>query len=644
MKKKKRASHLTLWIQQFPILSNQVERDSALIIRKVAAANNATIVVLVEPLTTNAITRSDEIAQTLITELQQSLIDQNRSRTFGIEMAIQKIQQQLTTNTENKKFEDKPVVAIACIEVLEDQAIIGLVGTTHCFLRDGNELFSLTTEGHAAAAPIGATNTPTAVRFFNTNLRDQQLLLTTSTTRFDESLEEIMTTKNTLENTWSDIVNYVRDIPHASAVLLTWQSSQSESTQGSIHKSVNSYKDSTKSLRPTNFVSLQKLLMRPIKRGLKNWKVILLSLAFFLGLLPLYTNMQNAGRIDFWNQYDQLVLDIQILSREAINNSDESDSLSETKSYLNSALAQIKTGLSITPNDKELSQLEDEILDRLNTVKISREVTSLTTLITFNENYQTTHEMTTIVFGGGRLWTIDQASGQVLRSSLERTNYSTIIYQQGGTYQGTPADSPLSITWDELRDRLIILDINGAFFAYKNTHDGLPRPLGLPRIMPAKQILEITVFQNLLFAVDSEGLLSLYKLELNAIRPNSESLLSQFIPNVISINLDGSGNPLLLTSEELISLQLTNSIALKTEPIPPINSATALATDPSHAYAYVAEPDQRRILVVNTDHAILGIYRHPVFVEIIDIASDDETLYLLTKSKILRFVKIFEGE
>ena len=635
---------MTLWIQQFPMPSNQVERDSALVIRKVAAANNATIVVLVEPLTANAITRSDEIAQALITELQQSLIDRNRSRTFGIEMAIQSIQQQLTTNTQNKKFEDKPVVAIACIEVLEDQAIIGLVGTTHCFLRDGDELFSLTTEGHAAAAPIGATNTPTAIRFFNTNLRDQQLLLTTSTTRFDESLEEIMTTKNTLENTWTDIVNYVRDIPHASAVLLTWQSGQSESTQSSTQESANTYKDSTKSPHPTNFISPKKLLIRPIKRGLKNWRLILLSLVFFLGLFPLCTNIQNAGRIDFWNQYDQLVLDIQILSTEALSNSDKSDSLSETKSYLNSALVHIKTGLSITPNDKELSQLENEVLDRLNTVKISREVTSLTTLITFNENYQTTHEMTTIVFGGGRLWSIDQAGGEVLRSNLERTDYSTIIYQQGDTYQGTPADSPLSITWDELRNRLIILDRNGTFFAYKNTHDGLPRPLGLPRTMPANQILEITVSQNLLLAVDSEGLLSLYKLELNALRPNSKSLPSQFIPNVISINLDESGSPLLLTSAEFMSIQLTNPITMKTKPIPPINSATALTTDPTHAFAYVAEPGQRRILVVGTDHALLGIYRHPVFVEIIDIASDDENLYLLTKSKILRFIKIFEGE
>ena len=57
--------YLTLWIQQFPILSNQVERDSAVIIRKVPAANNATIVVLVEPLTAEAITQSDEIAQLL---------------------------------------------------------------------------------------------------------------------------------------------------------------------------------------------------------------------------------------------------------------------------------------------------------------------------------------------------------------------------------------------------------------------------------------------------------------------------------------------------------------------------------------------------------------------------------------------------
>ena len=624
-----------------------MERDSALVIRKVAAANNATIVVLVEPLTVTAINRLDEIAQTLITELQQSLIDQNRSRTFGIEMAIQNIQQRLTTNTQNQQFEDKPVVAIACIEVLEDQAIIGLVGTMHCFLRDGDELFSLTTEGHAAAAPIGATNTPTAVRFFNTNLRDQQLLLTTSTTRFDESLEEIMTKKDTLENTWADIVNYVRDIPHASAVLLTWQTSQSEYTQGSIEASVNAYKDSRKSTHLTKSTSLKKAFITPIKTVFKNWKLISLSLAFFIGLLPLYANIQSAGRIDFWNQHNQLVLDIQILSREAISNSDKSDSLSETRSYLSSALVQIKTGLSITPDDKELSQLETEILDRLDTLEISREVTSLQTLVTFKEEEeedQTTRQITTIAFGGGRLWSIDQSNGQVLESNLKKTEYSAVIYHRGDTYQGTPADIPLSIAWDELRERLIILDANGTFFAYRNARNGLPRPLGLPRNMSANQILKITVSKNSLLTVDSEGLLSMYKLELNALRPNVELLLPQSIPDVLSINLGTSGNPLLLTSTKFTSLELENQIVLEIEPAPPIKLATTLATDPVHVFAYVVEPEQRRILVVDTEHTLIGIYRHPIFAEIIDITSDNEALYLLTKSKILRFVKIFEGE
>gem|GEM_PF-2384009 len=636
--------YLTLWIQQFPILSNQVERDSALIIRKVVAANNATIVVLVEPLTADAINRSDEIAQTLITELQQSLIDQNRSRTFGIEMAIQNMQRRLTTNTQNQHFEDKPVVAIACIEVLEDQAIIGLVGTTHCFLRDGNELFSLTTEGHAAAAPIGATNTPAAVRFFNTNLRDQQLLLTTSTTRFDESLEEIMTKKNTLENTWADIVNYVRDIPHASAVLLTWRTSKSEYTQDSIETSVKAFKDSRKSNHSTKSALLKKAVITPIKRVFKNWKLIFLFLAFLIGLLPLYTNIQSAGRIDFWNQHNQLVLDIQILSREALSNSDKSDSLSETRSYLSSALVQIKAGLSITPDNRELSQLETEIIDRLNTLEISREVASLQTLVTFKEEYQATRQITTIAFGGGRLWSIDQSNGQVLESNLKKAEHSAVMYHRGDTYQGTPADIPISIAWDELRDRLIILDANGTFFAYRNARNGLPRPLGLPRNMSPNRILKITVYKNSLLTIDSEGLLSMYKLELNALRPNVELQLPQSIPNVLSINLGKSGNPLLLTSTKFTSLQLENQIVLEIEPAPPIKSATTLTTDPVHVFAYVVEPEQRRILVVDTEHTLIGVYRHPAFAEVIDIASDDEALYLLTKSKILRFVKIFEGE
>ena len=621
-----------------------MERDSALIIRKVAAANNATVIVLVEPLTTEAVTQSDEIAQILITELQQSLIDQNRSRTFAIETAIQNIQQALTTNTQDKKFEHKPVVAIACIEVVEDQAIIGLVGTTHCFLRDGDELFSLTTDGHPSAAPIGATNSPAAVRFFNTNLRDQQLLLTTSITRFDENLEEILTTKNSLENTWTDIVNYVREIPHASAVLLTWQSSHTEYGQSSFEESVDGSMALDESTSLRNSIPSKNILKKLMKGTLKNWKLVFISLALFIGLVPLLTSMYNAGRIDFWNQYDHVVLEIQISSREAILNSDDSDSLSESESYLTSTLGQIKTGLSITPSNKKLSQLEDEVLERLNTLQISREVTSLQTLVTFDKNHDKSNQMTTIVLGGERLWLIDQSKGWIVESNPEKTDYSSVIYRQGDTYQGTPADSPLSITWDELRDRLIILDTNGAFFEYQNVPDGLPRPLSLPRTMPDNQILEIAVSQNLLLAVDSKGLLSLYTLERNSLRLKDEILLSKHVPDVISINLDQFGNPLLLVSNELISLQLTNQIILKAAPAPSIKSATTLATAPNHMFTYVVEPKQRRILVVDTEHTLIGIYRHPIFSGIIDIASDHKAIYLLTKSQILKFEKTLDSE
>ena len=194
---------------------------------------------------------------------------------------------------------------------------------------------------------------------------------------------------------------------------------------------------------------------------------------------------------------------------------------------------------------------------------------------------------------------------------------------------------------DELRDRLIILDTNGSFFSYEAIEDGLPRPLGLPRTMPVNQILDIAASENLLLAVDSEGLLSLYKLDRNALRPNNDILYSKPIPNLVSINLDEFGNPVLLTRTDLISFRIENEILLKSKPTPSIKLATALTTDPNHMFTYVGEPKQRRILVVNTEHTLVGIYRHPAFDKIIDIASDDEAIYLLTKSEILRFLKTF---
>ena len=406
--------------------------------------------------------------------------------------------------------------------------------------------------------------------------------------------------------------------------------------------SSSDFANTYESVSPSKLIKLKTWVKRPIRSTKKNWKTVFISLVVFIGSLPLLVNMYGAGRIDFWNQHDEVVLEIQTFSREAIINSDKSNALDETESYLTSALVQIRTGLSITPNSKELRQLEDEVRQRLNTLTISEEVTSLQTLTTFNTGDDASNQMTRVVLGGGRLWSIDQSNGWIVRSNPEKTDYSNVIYRQGDTYQGTPADSPLSITWDELRDRLIILDTNGTFFSYEAIEDGLPRPLGLPRTMPVNQILDIAASENLLLAVDSEGLLSLYKLDRNALRPNNDILYSQPIPNLVSINLDEFGNPVLLTGTDLISFRINNEILLKSKPIPSIKLATALTTNPNHTFTYVGEPKQRRILVVNTEHTLIGIYRHPKFDKIIDIASDDEAIYLLTKSEILRFLKTFD--
>ena len=71
------------------------------------------LIVLVEPLTENAVGHVDEIAQTLFNELQYALIEGARTKTFSIELAIQNASRRLNTHTENQEFENRQIVSIA---------------------------------------------------------------------------------------------------------------------------------------------------------------------------------------------------------------------------------------------------------------------------------------------------------------------------------------------------------------------------------------------------------------------------------------------------------------------------------------------------------------------------------------------------
>ena len=65
------------------------------------------LIVLVEPLTENAVEHVNEIAQTLFNDLQSALIEGARTKTFSIELAIQNASRRLNTHAENQEFENR---------------------------------------------------------------------------------------------------------------------------------------------------------------------------------------------------------------------------------------------------------------------------------------------------------------------------------------------------------------------------------------------------------------------------------------------------------------------------------------------------------------------------------------------------------
>ena len=593
------------------------------------------LIVLVEPLTENAVGHVDEIAQTLFNELQSALIEGARTKTFSIELAIQNASRRLNTHTENQEFENRQIVSIACVEIQEDQAIIGLSGPTHCFLRDQAGLFSLTTEDHESAAPVGVSGQLPKVRFFNTNLQHQELLLTTSVTRSDQILSNIMSSDLVRTDLWNKVIEHLRDTPSASAVLIAWEEDIGDEARDKedIHtqNSPGTYSRSRSAVFKSAPIKIKHLASRYLWQVLSALLVLMISVT--IGL-----QMYEANQFDFWNKHEQIILEAKLQASQSLLVAEGNSTSAESRATLYNAQRMITDTLNITGKNTELEALQTEIQLRITTLDKTTWLTDLK-LVLAPSPVDTNVHFGSLVLANSHLWILESNSGEVLKLDDQHSSQYAyeVIFVRGVTYQGVPSNTPVDIAWDDRRNRLLILDINGKLFASDPTSEYQPKPIAGSLSLSEDTKRQFVTTGDTVHMLSSDGVVTTYVISRSAIRKINTSQIDQVSESdlfKLDVHKDGI---IVLGDQGLYVITQGTPIALVPNVSPSPEKATSILSTDGGSSLLIGDPENQRIIHISDTGGLIRQYVHPLLSDIVNIVATESHIYVLGKDSIRSF-------
>ena len=593
------------------------------------------LIVLVEPLTENAVGHVDEIAQTLFNDLQSALIEGARTKTFSIELAIQNASRRLNTHAETQEFENRQIVSIACVEIQEDQAIIGLSGPTHCFLRDQAGLFSLTTEDHESAAPVGVSGQLPKVRFFNTNLQHQELLLTTSATRSDQILSNIMSSDLVRTNLWNKVIEHLRDTPSASAVLIAWEEDIGDEARDKEDIHTQNTPSTHSRSRSAAFKSAPIKIKHLVSKYL--WQVLsvllVLSISVTIGL-----QMYEANQFDFWNEHEQIILEAKLQASQSLLVARGNSTSAESWATLHSAQQMLTDTLNITGTNSELEALQAEIQLRITTLDKTTLLTDLK-LVLAPSPLDTNVHYGSFVLANNHLWILESNSGKVLKIDDEGSSQYVheVIFVRGVTYQGVPSNTPVDIAWDEPRNRLLILDINGKLFASDPTSKYQPKPIAGSLSLSEDTKRQFVTTGDTIYMLSSDGVVTTYVISRSAIRKIKTSQIDQVSESNL-FKLDAYKDGMIVLGDEgLYGIRQGTPISIVPNVSPSPEKPTSILSTNGGLTLLIGDPANQRIIHISDTGVLIRQYVHPLLSDIVNIVATESHIYILGKDSIRSF-------
>ncbi len=662
---------MTVWVGRYAMVSGQVREHGPWLVDRVRRREEESlrVLVLAEPMDARSVEFCQEVAEAVAALFARESL----SITGGLLRALRQAHANLAEWNRRSLREHRVAVGVTCVVVRDDEVLVAQAGPGCVYLRQGDRVTRLATEGLPAALPLGGDE-PIDPLFTSGTLTDGQVLLLTSNAEQALGHRTIEAALNAgPEHALARLFPHTRNLTDMTAVLVADLDIDEEQAAAPLDFDPHDADASDEAPedyegREVAFTGLEDRPEPPPAKRPRGWRVVgsrerrplpSLRRTRSIGrggeapLVPWRTAAIVAGvalllaLLAWWVLPGLLSEDRAAELEDAITQANAqlaaaevADSPAEQREALQAALAEAEQARALAPDDPRIAQVEADARARLQLLDAVTIVETLTPVITFEGAVTAPVQPEELVAGGGSLWLRESGRGRVIRIDPSGVEDPVEVFVSGQTYGDVTARDPQAIAWDGSTGRLLVVDAGRALFAIPEAPEATPQPLPLRDSDELRSVAAIAVYLGNLYLLDPEAG------EVWKYLPAAEGFDSERSGLIGGVDM-GDASALTVDGEVYILDGETVRRFVQGQEVEPIlsgideppESPTGLVEDVLRGLLYVADRGHSRIVAGESTGPFLRQYRHPDFIDLrgVSVAPDGTLLYALTGSGVSSF-------
>jgi hypothetical protein len=173
--------------------------------------------------------------------------------------------------------------------------------------------------------------------------------------------------------------------------------------------------------------------------------------------------------------------------------------------YLEEARRLAAEALRLEPLNTTAAGLHQQVTTLLDSIDAVRNLGEMTTLATLSRQLTGTVSIMSMAVTPTTAYLLDGGSGRVIAVPLASQAPPAQVFEEGETYNGTPAKKPVLIAWEgsATGGRLLVLDAERKLFELRP--GSLPAPLTLRRSSSWSSAAAIAAYDGNLYVLDPAG-------------------------------------------------------------------------------------------------------------------------------------------
>ena len=661
-----------IWVGRYAIVRGDVQEHGPWLAeqRRTQDDQQVRLIVLAEPVDE----RSAEFCEEVAAAVADLFAQEELSLTGGLLRAIRRAHSNLADWNRLSLREHRVAVGVTCVALRHGEATIAQAGPGLVYLSRPDGVRRVTTEGEAAANPLGGQD-DVAPQFLATPTAGTEILLLSSaaeTAAGPPAITQALAAG--AERALADLFLRTRNVPDMHAALIADLPLPDEALQAGGPLDLELPKIATPSTDvyaphntpepppatvagspaiPAVPAALDRAgeagparLLRGRLPRLRQarvagsapgppWRLLSAGLiaavalvVFVIAIVPPLFGEDGRSKLETkLSNADLLLADATLTSDVA-----------QQRAGLQAALEELEEARSIDDTDQRITSLQAIVQQRLADLNGVRELAELRTVLRFAGVLTAPLNPAGLAFGGGWLWLLDDARGRVFAVDPGGILDPIEAYRAGTSYGGADAADPLDIAWDDVGGQLLLLDVARTLFSL--TPGATAAPLALRNAAALATIDGVAAYDGTLYLLDQGGGEVWRYLPAGDGFDSERSGVLGAIPIEDTRALLVDDDVFLLGSAGLRRFEGGREGVAQLQDIDsPLNSPTGLAADRDRGLVYIADRGGRRIVVGHRDGAFVRQYTHPDFTDLrgIALAARGDTVYVLTSNAILAF-------